>query len=360
MIVRLLRDSEIRDHKLYLVRKDSQDLIEVSSDGDRSNIQRELRLTREELSRIGFSTSVKGTNWSVVSIYTPDLFNRDKVKNNIHVMMGLSGFVIMGIVLIILVQRAERKRLEAELELINAKEVADMANLAKTQFLSNMSHELRTPLTSIMGFSELLAADNEHPLTEDQLEDVNYISKAGLHLLDLINEILDLTKIESGYLTMDLVAMNANEIIDDAISLVEPLADKRSIQIFNKLDSHVNYTVSADESRFREVILNLLSNAIKYNNENGAITVQAEFLDKDKGVRISVSDTGPGLSSKKQKDVFEPFNRLGAGVHIEGTGIGLTITKRLVELMNGEIGVTSKEGIGSTFWISLPRADEPD
>ncbi|CUI06222.1 PAS domain S-box protein [Massilia antarctica] len=243
----------------------------------------------------------------------------------------------------------ERKRIERAL---NDKKVElERANQAKDLFLTSMSHELRTPLNAILGFTQLLANESL-PSTELQKRAfVRNILTAGQHLLTLINEILDLAKIESGTLSVSLEAVNLAGLLDDVQAMVGDSARERGIRmVFPKLEALV---VVADHTRLKQIMLNLLSNAIKYNRENGVVVINANPIGPAR-VRISVQDTGKGLRPDQLAALFQPFNRLGQeGGSEEGTGIGLVVTKRLVELMGGSMGVSSTAGIGSVFWIEL-------
>lgn len=247
-----------------------------------------------------------------------------------------------------------------ELELIYAKKSvleAVEANNAKSQFVANMSHELRTPLNSIIGFSQLLQTDNESPLIPEHAEYVSYIHQAGTHLLNLINEILDLAKLESGQLSLSLEIVNISAVIKEVLILIYTLASKKHIKIFSVFDSIPDYYIVVDKVRIKQVLLNLFSNAVKYNNTNGTITIDAESKN-NQFLKISITDTGRGIATHKISHLFDPFNRLGAeNSDIEGTGIGLTITKSLVEDMKGKIGVLSEENKGSTFWVEFPLAE---
>ena len=242
-----------------------------------------------------------------------------------------------------------RKRVERELN--DAMATADQANLAKSEFLSSMSHELRTPLNAILGFAQLIESGTPPP-TISQQRSVAQILKAGWYLLDLINEILDLTLIESGKLSLSLEPIYLAEVLRESRAMIEPQANKRGIQLtFPRLD--LSFLVTADRTRVKQVLINLLSNAIKYNRERGAVNI--DCVAKPSGrMRISITDTGEGLAPEQLKQLFQPFNRLGQEAHVgEGTGIGLVVSKRLVELMGGAIGVESTVGVGSVFWIEL-------
>jgi signal transduction histidine kinase/CheY-like chemotaxis protein len=243
------------------------------------------------------------------------------------------------------------KLANAELEL--AIEEARNANQAKSAFLSSMSHELRTPLNAILGFAQILAGDL--PATPEQKKEfAGHILKSGRHLLTLINEILDLAKVEAGALTLSMEPVGLAEVLAECRTMIGPLAAARGIRV--AFPEHAAALVQADRTRLKQVLLNLLSNAIKYNREGGTVTLECEACGPDR-LRLSVRDTGMGLRPEQVAALFQPFNRLGQenGVQ-EGTGIGLVFTKRLVELMKGEIGVTSSPGAGSTFWIELAAA----
>lgn len=251
-----------------------------------------------------------------------------------------------------------RKKIELELSHAQQKIIdAVEANNAKSQFLANISHELKTPLNSIIGFSQLLQSDNELPLASEHAEYVDYIQQAGSHLLTLINEILDLAKLEKGQLSLSLETVNISQIVKEVLMLIYTLASKKHINIINQFDSIPVFYIIADRIRIKQVLLNLLSNAIKYNHDYGTINIQAE-IGNQQLLKISVIDNGRGISEDKISQLFDPFNRLGAeNSNIEGTGIGLTITKSLVEDMNGRIGVFSEENKGSIFWVEFPLAE---
>jgi PAS domain S-box-containing protein len=256
----------------------------------------------------------------------------------------------------------ERKRLdqvlqEKNVELESAKFVAEKANLAKSIFLSSMSHELRTPLNAILGFAQLLEAGSPPP-TAAQIVRLHQIIKAGWYLLELINEILDLALIESGRLSLSREPVSLAEVMLECQAMIEPQAQKSGIRI-NFLQFANTWFANADRTRVKQVLINLLSNAIKYNREHGTVEVKCTASTSGR-IRISIKDSGAGLPPEKLVQLFQPFNRLGqeAGTE-EGTGIGLVVTKQLVELMGGTIGVESTVGVGSEFWIELIRDVTP-
>jgi PAS domain S-box-containing protein len=244
----------------------------------------------------------------------------------------------------------ERNKVEAALT--SAKAIAEKANLAKSDFLSSMSHELRSPLNAILGFAQLMESEAPPP-TDTQKESIGQILHAGWYLLELINEILDLAMIESGKLSMSLEPVSLAEVMLECRSMIEPLAQRRGISMtFPSFDKP--HSVMADRTRVKQVLINLLSNAIKYNNVGGTVVVDCCESAAPGYLRVTVTDSGAGLPSEKLAQLFEPFNRLGQeGNAEEGTGIGLVVSKRLVELMQGVIGVESTVGTGSVFWVEL-------
>jgi PAS domain S-box-containing protein len=246
------------------------------------------------------------------------------------------------------------RRKMAELELHRAKSEAERATQAKSEFLGRMSHELRTPLTSILGFGQLL--DDELLTPKQARESIRLILRAGEHLLELINEILDVARIEQGRMTISPEAVLVRDVLSEAAALIEPQAAKRKVRV--DTGSGCEVFVTADRQRVKQVLLNLLSNAVKYNREGGSVTVRC-FDAEDGFTRIEVTDTGGGIQPAALARLFQPFERLDVEGTVEGTGIGLALSKGLVELMNGRIGATSEPGTGSTFWLELPPADRP-
>jgi PAS domain S-box-containing protein len=242
------------------------------------------------------------------------------------------------------------KRKKAELALIDARDLAERSNHAKSDFLSSMSHELRTPLNAILGFGQVLEFDNE--LNPGQQESVHEILKGGRHLLKLINEVLDLSKIESGQIDLSLEPVNVQLVLDECMPLINILVAKNQITLQSEIAPLT--AVRADHMRFKQVMLNLLSNAIKYNRKGGTVVIGTQAITGNRQ-RILVTNTGIGISPERIGELFQPFSRLTAeDSGIEGTGIGLTITRRLVELMGGEIGVNSVVGVSTKFWVDLP------
>jgi len=244
----------------------------------------------------------------------------------------------------------------AEERVIQAKEQAEKANRAKSEFLSSMSHELRTPLNAILGYTQLFEYDGN--LKAQQVDNVREIRKAGDHLLQLINDVLDLAKIESGNMTVSLEPVLVSRLITECFTLVQPQADAKGIRLSSSLAEFSNTYVIADHVRFKQALLNLLSNAVKYNHVGGEVEVKLA-AQPGQLLRISVRDTGRGIPLQRQSEVFQPFNRLSAeNTSIEGSGVGLVITKQLVEMMQGRLDFTSAEGMGTTFWIDFPMATE--
>ena len=254
-------------------------------------------------------------------------------------------------------KRDEQALQETNVELESAKSAAEKANLAKSDFLSSMSHELRSPLNAILGFAQLMESESPAP-TESQKESIALILQAGWHLLKLINEILDLAVIESGKVSLSPESVSLDDVMYECQSMMEPLAQQRGITLTFPRFDHPLFVI-ADRTRLKQIVINLLSNAIKYNKVNGTVVVECATSTPGR-TRISVRDTGVGLSPEKLAQLFQPFNRLGQEVGgVAGTGIGLVVTKRLTELMEGVLGVESSPGAGSVFWCELTSTVAP-
>jgi PAS domain S-box-containing protein len=277
-------------------------------------------------------------------------------SGDLHILLLSAEEIFVGTercILSVAVDITERKKMEKEL--INARNEAQKANKAKSEFLSRMSHELRTPMNSILGFAQLLEMGE---LNEKQTRGVNHILKSGKYLLNMINEVLELSRIESGRLSLSIENIHLAVLIDEILDFIHPQAESKKIEI-EKADINSDLIVKADKQKLKQVLINLLINSVKYNKESGRIDIKTE-INKDgkqneNRIRIMVTDTGIGISSENQKKLFSPFERIGADkTSIEGTGLGLTVSKKLIEAMNGNIGFESKINEGSTFWVELP------
>ncbi|MDQ3993971.1 MAG: ATP-binding protein [Actinomycetota bacterium] len=255
--------------------------------------------------------------------------------------------------------RERAEKMEAEVfrrsgELQEANKRLRAANEAKNEFLSRMSHELRTPLAAIMGFTELLTLSD---LDEDKHRWVSQVFKASQHLLSLINEVLDLSRIESGQLSISPEPVPLARVLEEALELMHPVAHSHGVHIDSQARLAGSAYVFADEQRLKQVLINLLSNAIKYNRRDGEVHIAVEPVAADQ-VRIAVEDTGAGIDEESQAKLFVPFERLNAAASgVDGTGLGLALSRTLIEAMGGSIGITSTPGVGSTFWIELSRGE---
>jgi signal transduction histidine kinase/ActR/RegA family two-component response regulator len=275
----------------------------------------------------------------------------------------VAGGVLLSILIALLVDVLTRRRAYAYNlvqqrtgALQQAQAAAESANLAKSEFLSRMSHELRTPLNAVLGFSQLLEMDE---LTPDQKESVNQITKGGRHLLNLINEVLDISHIEAGRLSMSPEAVLVSELISETADLMRPLAQERSLHLLGPTSRGCEKFIFTDRQRVKQILLNLLSNAIKYNRQGGTVSISCAEVDGHR-LRIQVIDTGPGIDPNQLPLLFVPFERLGAErTTVEGTGIGLALSHKLAEALGGTLGVDSTVGRGSTFWVEFPLVEGP-
>lgn len=258
-------------------------------------------------------------------------------------------YFFTGIARDISMQQAEHQAL------IEAKEEAEKANQAKSEFLSSMSHELRTPLNAILGFTQLLKSDIRAPLSPAQQDNVDIILQSGEHLLKLINDVLELSKIETGYVEVSIDTVDITTAINDCLPMLQNLAADNDVHI--DLGSIITHPVLADFTKLKQVLINLVSNAIKYNRPQGTVSIRSEIISGSDRARITVTDSGIGIAQHKQSQLFTAFNRLGQeNSGIEGTGVGLIVTQRLITAMQGYIGFDSTEGVGSRFWVELPLA----
>ncbi|MCX5875994.1 MAG: PAS domain S-box protein, partial [Deltaproteobacteria bacterium] len=316
---------------------------------DPERAEKSIKLVLSQKKIIDYELTARARNGkeTVVSFNATTFYDRDRILQGVFAAAR---------------DVTERKLLdqvlqEKNIELENSQGLAEKANLAKSEFLSSMSHELRSPLNAILGFAQLMDSESQPP-TPAQKESIDQILKGGWHLLKLINEILDLAKVESGQVPMSLEPVSLATVMNECQDMVAPLAQQHEIQMtFQQLDN--TWFVKADQTRVKQVFINLLSNAIKYNIKQGKVEVTCVKRPKGR-VCISIKDTGAGLNPEEVSQLFQAFNRLGqeAG-QVEGTGIGLLVAKRLVELMGGIIGVKSTVGEGSVFWFELLADDEP-
>jgi PAS domain S-box-containing protein len=317
------------------------------TDPDRAEAAIKLVLSEKKVTNYELTVQARDGKKTVVSYNATTFYDRDRRLQGVFAAAR---------------DVTERKRFEQALqetnaELESAKSAAEKANLAKSDFLSSMSHELRSPLNAILGFAQLMEASSPAP-TAAQAESITQILQAGWHLLKLINEVLDLAVVESGKVSLSPEPVSLAEVLAECQAMMEPQAQQRGISMtFPKLAGAC--FVQADRTRVKQVLINLLSNAIKYNRPQGRVEVLCAAAGADR-LRISVQDTGAGLPPEKLAQLFQSFNRLGQEVRgEEGTGIGLVVSKRLVELMGGIIGVESIVGAGSMFWIELRLTTAP-
>jgi signal transduction histidine kinase len=249
-------------------------------------------------------------------------------------------------------------RKSAEQAAGDARAEAERANLAKSEFLSRMSHELRTPLNAVIGFGQLLELDE---LDAHQTEAVQQILGAGRHLLDLINEVLDISRIESGTVTLSLEPVHLGTVLSDALLLIRPLADGAQVRLTSDCARNGDVYVVADHQRLQQVLLNLLSNAVKYNRIGGRIAVRCTQRPDDGMIELAIADTGLGMRAEQVERLFEPFDRLGAeATDVEGTGLGLCLVKGFVEAMAGTIDVESEPDVGTSVRVRLATVTDPD
>jgi PAS domain S-box-containing protein len=265
------------------------------------------------------------------------------IQDDVHFLQSVANVLTAAI---------QRERSEESVR--QAREQAEQASRAKSEFLSRMSHELRTPLNAILGFTQLLEIDRPSP---SQVESIEHITRAGKHLLSLINEVLDIARIEAGRLALVPEPIDLPKFLQEALDLIRPLAERLSITlILQPGTATLPHRVLADRQRFQQVMLNLLSNAVKYNRPGGRVTITCR--DDGPQLRIDIADTGHGIDPEKLARLFLPFERLGAeSTDVEGSGIGLALSRGIVAALQGELNVESRVGEGSTFWVALPRTN---
>ncbi|MDP2088215.1 MAG: PAS domain S-box protein [Flavobacteriaceae bacterium] len=283
-----------------------------------------------------------------------DLFGLKKDGSKIPIEVGLNPIRINNETLILtsIIDITERKKAEEEIK--NAKTEAERANIAKSEFLSRMSHELRTPLNSILGFTQLMSMGELNPAHK---KGVDHIMKSGKHLLNLINEVLDLSRIEAGKLSISIEPIQLQKVLGETLDILNYFALERSIKLELESSPNNDLFVKADHQKLKQVLLNIVNNAVKYNKEGGLVTVKVANIQNETA-RISITDTGNGISPDELHKLYSPFQRIGVGIsEIEGTGLGLAVAKKLMEAMNGSIGLESEPGVGSTFWIELPQIE---
>jgi protein-histidine pros-kinase len=247
----------------------------------------------------------------------------------------------------------ERKRIEHALQEKNLE--LEKASRAKDHFLASMSHELRTPLNGIIGFAEFLVDGKPGPLNPKQTEYLGDILNSGRHLLNLINDVLDLVKVQAGRMELNPQPFSIQDAVEEVCAVVRPMAHKKSIQVCTQLAPDLNHA-TLDLQKFKQVLYNLASNAIKFTPDGGSVQISAGPEDATR-FRLSVKDTGIGIRPEDLPRLFREFEQLESGTarHYEGTGLGLALTRKIVELQGGTIQVESEEGKGSTFTVVLPR-----
>ncbi|MDD4102150.1 MAG: ATP-binding protein, partial [Kiritimatiellae bacterium] len=248
--------------------------------------------------------------------------------------------------------RLEERVAERTADLAVAKDLAEAADRVKSAFLATMSHELRTPLNSIIGFTGILLQEMAGPLNEEQRKQLTMVRDSSRHLLELINDVLDISKIEAGQLEIRKTEFALAESVNKVAGLIRPLAENKKLTLLVLVPENTGI-ISSDKRRVEQIMLNLLNNAVKFTDQ-GFVRLTAER--DEKSIRISVSDTGIGIKTSEISNLFRPFKQLDSGLarlH-EGTGLGLAICKRLTQLLCGEINVTSEFGKGSVFTVTLP------
>jgi signal transduction histidine kinase/HPt (histidine-containing phosphotransfer) domain-containing protein len=251
-------------------------------------------------------------------------------------------------------EREAETRRATEVELRAARDTADQANQAKTRFLGMVTHELRTPLNGILGYAELLRMEGD--LSGQQAERLDAMSRAGRHLRDMIESVLDFASIEEGRTELHTTRISVPDLIEDCVAIIQPIAVDRALSLRVIEAPNAPREINADQTRLRQILINLLGNAIKFTRQGG---VELRILPgaSPDGLRIEVADTGPGINAARRDLLFRDFERLDASVSVEGAGLGLAITARIVHLMHGAIGHADNPGGGSVFVLELPQGE---
>lgn len=356
VLARLLRNTQAYRHNLALVREDHGFLIEVMAEGARGELQRPARLSRRELGLALQAVAVPGTGWTLVDLPKPGLFETKKREIMVYATAVLLSVAVLTWLMLLAIRREERRRAHAEHALIEAKNRAERSDRMKSEFLASMSHELRTPLNAILGFSEVLKSGMLGPVGHPKyMEYVGDIHDAGSHLLRLINDLLDLAKIEAGRFELEEKTLSLPGALESCLRLMNERAARGGVRVLRDLPRELPAVV-ADERKLKQVFLNLLSNAIKFTPAGGEVRVSTRH-QPDGTIAIQVQDSGIGMNPEEVEVALQPFRQLGSPYirRHEGSGLGLPLSKYLVELHGGHLHVASTLGSGTTVTVLIPK-----